>query len=135
MANWFSLALKPCARSWLANLPACSVKSWPDLCDQFVGAFQGGYERPGAVGDLHHLAQEPGETLREYIQRFSQVQRTIPGISPGAVIAAFHAGVRDPKMREKMSTRAIRSTAELFQLADKCARAEEGRQARASVVT
>ena len=129
MANWFSLALKPDARSWLVNLPACSVKSWPDLCDQFVGAFQGGYKRPGAVSDLHNLAQKPDETLRKYIQRFCQVQHTIPDVSPDAIIAAFHANVRDPKMREKMNTRAIRSTAELFQLADKCARAEEGRRA------
>ena len=129
MANWFSLALKPDARSWLVNLPASSVKSWPDLCDQFVGAFQGGYRRPGAVSDLHNLAQKPDETLRKYIQRFCQVQHTIPDVSPDAIIAAFHANVRDPKMREKMSTRAVRSTAELFQLADKCARAEEGRRA------
>ena len=129
MANWFSLALKPNARSWLVNLPANSVKSWPDLCDQFVGAFQGGFRRPGAVSDLHSLAQKPDETLRKYTQRFCQVQHTIPDISQDAIIAAFHSNVRDPKMREKMSTRAIRSTAELFQLADKCARAEEGRQA------
>ena len=129
MANWFSLALKPDARSWLINLPACSVKSWPDLCDQFVGAFQGGYKRPGAVSDLHNLAQKPDETLRKYIQRFCQVQHTIPHVSPDAIIAAFHANVRDPKMREKMNTRTIRSTAELFQLGDKCARAEEGRWA------
>ena len=65
--------------------------------------------------------------MRKYTQRFCHVLHTIPDISPAAIIAAFHANVRDPKMREKLSTRTVRSTAELFALADKCARAEEGR--------
>ena len=43
MANWFPLALQPETRSWLMNLPPNSIRSWDDLCDQFVGAFQGGY--------------------------------------------------------------------------------------------
>ena len=66
MANWFALALKPPASSWLMNLPPSSIKSWPDLCDHFVGAFQGGYKRPGAVCDLHTLVQKQDETLRKY---------------------------------------------------------------------
>jgi hypothetical protein len=37
MANWFLLALKPNARSWLMNLPEGTVKSWPDLGSQFIG--------------------------------------------------------------------------------------------------
>ena len=55
MANWFAMVLKPNALSWLMNLPPSSVKSWADLCEQFIGAFQGGYKHPGAVSDLHNL--------------------------------------------------------------------------------
>lgn len=44
MTNWFPLVLKSEARAWLTNLATGSIKSWEDLCDQFVGAFQGGFK-------------------------------------------------------------------------------------------
>lgn len=53
---------------------------------------------------------------------------SIPDISAVAVIMTFHANVWDVKMREKLSTRWVRTIAELIQLADKCAQAEEGRR-------
>lgn len=40
----------------------------------------------------------------------------------------FHANVRNPKMREKLNTHQVRTIYELFQLANKCARVEEGRR-------
>ena len=77
MANWFPLALKGDAQTWLLNLPKCSIRSWRALKEQFLGAFQGGYERPGAPSDLHDFKQLPGETLRKFIQRFTQKMNTI----------------------------------------------------------
>ena len=41
MANWFPLALKGDAQSWLLNLPKCSIRSWRALKEAFLGAFQG----------------------------------------------------------------------------------------------
>jgi hypothetical protein len=32
MANWFPMALKDAARTWLMNLPHESVTYWKDLC-------------------------------------------------------------------------------------------------------
>ena len=124
MANWFPLALQPETRSWLMNLPPNSIRSWDDLCEQFVGAFQGGYARPGVVGDLHILVQQPGETLRQYLAHFSSVQHTVKGATDAAIIAAFHTNVRDVKMHEKLSTRTLTKASELYALADKCARIE-----------
>jgi hypothetical protein len=46
MANWFPIALKNAARTWLMNLPPESVTSWRDLCRQFVANFMPTYERP-----------------------------------------------------------------------------------------
>jgi hypothetical protein len=103
------------------------VFSWEDLCHQFVANFQGTFERPGTESDLHAVVQRKGESLRQFIQRFSQVRNTIPKIPPHAVIVAFRHGVRDGKMLEKLGTRDVHSTAELFALADKCAKAAEAR--------
>ena len=71
MTIWFPLALKGDAQTWLLNLPKCSIRSWRTLKEQFLGAFQGGYKRPGAPSDLHDFKQLPGETLRKFIQRFT----------------------------------------------------------------
>jgi len=110
------------------HLPDGSISSWADLCHQFVGAFTGGHKPHGQESDLHLLAQKEGEPLRKYIQRFSQVQRNIPDVHPAAVISAFHQNVRNRRMREEMAMCKIRDVSELYALADKCARAEEGRK-------
>jgi hypothetical protein len=56
------------------------------------------------------------------------VRNKIPRASDTAVISAFSTGVTDVKMREKLAINdELDSVLELFDLADKCAKAEEGR--------
>jgi hypothetical protein len=63
MANWFPMALKYVARTWLMNLPHESITSWKDLCQQFVAKFMPTYERPALKNDLKAVCQYMGETL------------------------------------------------------------------------
>ena len=44
------------------------------------------------------------------------------------MISTFHQNVRNRRMREEMAMTKIRDVSELYALADKCARAEEGRR-------
>jgi hypothetical protein len=76
---------------------------------------------------LHAVRQEPGETLRAFISRFNKVGGTIPRISDASIITAFRQGLRDEKMLEKFATHDVETVTTLFALADKCARAAEGR--------
>jgi hypothetical protein len=73
------------------------------------------------------VRQEPGETLRKFISRFTKVRGTIPRISDASIITTFRQGVRDEKMLEKLATHDMETVPTLFALADKCARATEGR--------
>jgi hypothetical protein len=73
------------------------------------------------------MRQEPGETLRKFISRFTKVRGTIPRISDASIITAFRQGVHDEKMLEKLATHDVETVPTLFALADKCARAAEGR--------
>jgi hypothetical protein len=73
------------------------------------------------------VRQEPEETLRAFISRFTKVRGTIPRISDASIITAFRQGVRDEKMLEKLATHDVETVPTLFALADKCARATEGR--------
>ena len=96
--------------------------------DRFVANFQGTRDRPPAAGDLCCIKQQPGETLRKYIQRFNKVRLKIPKVTDEAIISAFSDGVHDVKMKEELAIHEELCTSlELFNLATKCARAEEGR--------
>jgi hypothetical protein len=76
---------------------------------------------------FHAVRREPGETLRAFISRFTKVRGTIPRISDASIITAFRQGVRDKQMLEKLATHDVETVTTLFTLADKCARAAEGR--------
>ena len=71
--------------------------------------------------DLRGVRQKPGETLRKYIQQFSQVRNKIPNATDAQVISAFQAGVTDVRMLEKLGIHDdITTVVKLFDLADKC---------------
>jgi hypothetical protein len=76
---------------------------------------------------LHAVRQEPRETLQTFISRFTKVRDTIPRISDASIITTFRQGVHDKKMLEKLVTHDVEAIPTLFALADKCARAAEGR--------
>jgi hypothetical protein len=109
------------------NLPEGTLHSWSELYRQFTANFESAYTRPGNETDLHAIQQRPGESPRSFIERFSQVRITVPHISNASVVVAFHQRVRDEKMLEKLATHDIQDVSALFSLADKCAKAVEGR--------
>src|SRR3954467_7962010 len=52
----------------------------------------------------------------------------IPDVHPAAIISAFHQNVRNRKMREELAMNKVKDAAELYVIADRCARGEEGRK-------
>jgi hypothetical protein len=127
MATYFHVALSGPARTWLMNLAPGSIYTWEELCARFVANFAITYQQHGVEAHLHAVRQEPGETLQKFISRFTKVQGTIPRIFDASIIMAFRQGVRDKQMLEKLATHDVETVPTLFALADKCARAAEGR--------
>jgi hypothetical protein len=127
MATYFHVALSGPARTWLMNLTPGSIDSWEELCARVTVNFASAYQQHGMEAHLHAVRQEPGETLRAFISRFTKVQGTIPRISDASIITAFRQGVCDEKMLEKLATHDVETVTTLFALSDKCARAAEGR--------
>jgi hypothetical protein len=109
------------------NLTPGSIYSWEELCARFTTNFASAYQQHGVEAHLHAVRQEPGETLRAFISCFTKVRDTIPRISDASIITAFRQGVRDEKMLEKLATHDVETVITLFALANKCARAAEGR--------
>jgi hypothetical protein len=126
MATYFHVALSGPARTWLMNLTPGSIYSWEELCARFAANFASAYQWHGVEAHLHAVRQEPGETLRTFISRFTRLRGTIPRISDASIITAFRQGVHDEKMLEKLATHDVETITTLFALADKCARAAEG---------
>jgi hypothetical protein len=127
MATYFHVALSRPARTWLMNLAPGSIYSWEELCAWFVANFASAYQQHGVEAHLHAVRQEPEETLRKFISCFTKLRGMIPRISDASIITAFRQGVRDKKMLEKLATHDVKTVPMLFALADKCARATEGR--------
>jgi hypothetical protein len=127
MATYFHVALSGLAQTWLMNLTPGSIYSWEELCARFIANFASAYQQHGVEAHLHAVRQEPRETLPTFISRFTKVRGTIPRISDASIITAFCQGVHDEKMLEKLATHDVETVTTLFALADKCARAVEGR--------
>jgi hypothetical protein len=127
MATYFHVALSGLARTWLMNLAPGSIYSWEELCARFTANFASAYQQHGVEAHLHAVRREPRETLRTFISRFTKVRGTIPRISDASIITTFCQGVRDEKLLEKLATHDVETVSTLFTLADKCARATEGR--------
>jgi hypothetical protein len=96
------------------NLTPGSIYSWEELCVRFVVNFASAYQRHGMEAHLHAVRQEPGETLRTFISRFTRVRGTIPRISDASIITAFHQGCvmkrcwrSWPRMTWKLSPRSL----------------------------
>jgi hypothetical protein len=87
------------------NLAPGSICSWEELCTRFVVNFASAYQQHGVEAHLHAVRQEPGETLRTFISRFTKVRGTIPRISDASIITTFRQGVRDEKMRQSRQMR------------------------------
>jgi hypothetical protein len=86
------LFLSDTARAWLEHLPPGQISNWDDLVQAFADNFQGTYVRPGNSWDLRSCRQQPGESLRDYIRRFSKQRTELTNVTDSDVIGAFLAG-------------------------------------------
>jgi hypothetical protein len=80
------------ARMWLEHLPASQIHNWDDLVCTFMGNFQGTYVRPGNSWDLRSCTSKPGESLRDFIRRFSKRCTELPSVAQSEIVHAFLEG-------------------------------------------
>jgi hypothetical protein len=86
------LHLADSARTWLEHLPASKIHNWDDLVRTFVGNFQHMYVRPENSWDLRACTQKPGESLRDFIRRFSKRCTELPSVAQSEIMHAFLEG-------------------------------------------
>jgi hypothetical protein len=81
--------------------------------------------RPRNSWDLQSCRQQPGESLREYIRRFSKQSPELPNITDSDVIGAFLAGTTCRDLVSKLGRKTPTKASELMDIATKFASGQE----------
>jgi hypothetical protein len=119
------LHLADSARTWLERLPASQIHNWDDLVRTFVGNFQGTYVRPGNSWDLRSCTQKPGESLRDFIRRFSKRCTELPSVAQSEIVHAFLEGTTCRDLVRELGRSPPVDSNELFDIATSFASGEE----------
>jgi hypothetical protein len=85
--------------------------------------------RPGNSWDLRSCRQQPGESLRDYIRRFSKQRTELPNITNSDVIGAFLAGTTCRDLVSKLGCKTPTRASELMDIATKFASSQEAVEA------
>jgi hypothetical protein len=119
------LFLSDAARAWLEHLPPTQISDWDDLVKAFAGNLQGTYVRPRNSWDLRSSRQQSGESLREYIRRFSKQRTELPNITDSDIIGAFLVGTTCRDLVTKLGCKTPTNASELMDIATKFASGQE----------
>jgi hypothetical protein len=87
------------------------------------------YVRPGNSWDLQSCRQQPRESLREYIQRFSKQRIELPNITDSDVIGAFLTDTTCRDLVSKLGRKTPTKASELMDIATKFASGQEAVEA------
>ncbi|KAF8732945.1 hypothetical protein HU200_015296 [Digitaria exilis] len=113
----------------LAICPPNRIRDWNDLVETFVGNFQGTYVRPGNTWDLRGCKQKPGESLRDFIRRFSKRCTELPNITDHQIIHFFLESTTSYNLICKLGRNPPPDANRLFEVASKYASGEEAANA------
>jgi hypothetical protein len=113
----------------IRNLPLGQISNWDNLVQAFAGNFQGTYMRPGNSWDLRSCRQQPGESLRDYIRRFSKQRTELPNVTDSDVIGAFLASTTCRDLVSKLGRKTPTRASELMNIATKFASGQEAVEA------
>jgi hypothetical protein len=91
----------------------------------FEENFKGTYMCPGNSWDLRSCKQNPGKSLRDYIQRFSRKHTELPNITDSDVIKAFLSGTTSKELVRELGRNTPITANELMDIVTNYAAGEE----------
>jgi hypothetical protein len=119
------LHLADSARTWPEHLPASLIHNWDDLVRTFMGNFQGTYVRPGNSLDLRACTQKPGESLRDFMRRFSKRCTELLSVAQSKIVHAFLEGTTCWDLVRELGRSPPVDSNELFDISTSFASGEE----------
>ncbi|XP_057418668.1 uncharacterized protein LOC130712871 [Lotus japonicus] len=110
----FPATFKGTAIAWFTTLPRGSITNFRDFSSKFHVQFSASKTKQVTIEDLYNVRQSEGETLKQYVKRFSAASVKIEESEPHACARAFKNGLQPGKLNSKLSCKPARSMAEIW---------------------
>nr|AAS01938.1 retrotransposon protein, putative, Ty3-gypsy sub-class [Oryza sativa Japonica Group]ABF96960.1 retrotransposon protein, putative, Ty3-gypsy subclass [Oryza sativa Japonica Group] len=91
------------------------------------------FNRPKTQQHLIGIRQRPGESIREYMRRFSQARCQVQDITEASVINAASAGLLEGELTRKIANKEPQTLEHLLHIIDGFARSEEDSKRRQAI--
>ncbi|XP_057426079.1 uncharacterized protein LOC130719467 [Lotus japonicus] len=109
----FPSTFKGTVMAWFTTLPRGSITNFHDFSSKFHVQFSTSKSKQVTIEDLYNVRQSDGETLKQYVKRFSAASVKIEKSEPHAYARAFKNGLQPGKLNGKLSRKSARSMAEI----------------------
>ncbi|XP_057445498.1 uncharacterized protein LOC130737687 [Lotus japonicus] len=109
----FPSTFKGTTMAWFTTLPRGSFTNFRDFSSKFLVQFSASKIKQVTIDDLYNIRQSKGETLKQYVRRFSATSVKIEESEPHAFARAFKNGLQPGKLNSKLSRKPARSMAEI----------------------
>ncbi|XP_057432236.1 uncharacterized protein LOC130724992 [Lotus japonicus] len=109
----FPSTFKGTSMAWFTTLPRGSITNFCDFSSEFLVQFSVSKIKQVTIDDLYNVRQSEGETLKQYVRRFSGTSVEIEESEPHAYAQAFKNGLQPGKLNNKLSRNPARSMAEI----------------------
>ncbi|XP_073152949.1 uncharacterized protein [Henckelia pumila] len=113
------------ALAWFNKLPAGSIASLEQLTQRFLHQFSINRKYPKTASYLFSVVQKEGESLREYVQRFTQAVHEVPHVNHDLLAGIMQQKLRHRKFKESIAGKPPSTLEELLERAEKYIRIEE----------
>ncbi|KAJ9536058.1 hypothetical protein OSB04_un000774 [Centaurea solstitialis] len=95
MCKSFGSTLTGATLQWLINLKPKSIGSFAELVNQFTRQFASSRKMEKQTSDLYYVVQKPGETIRDYFNRFNATMIEVKNCDVKTAIKAYKRGLED----------------------------------------
>ncbi|XP_057425878.1 uncharacterized protein LOC130719262 [Lotus japonicus] len=109
----FPSTFKSTTMAWFTTLPRGSITNFRDFSSKFLIQLSVSKVRQVTIDDLYNLRQFEGETLKQYMARYSPTSVNIEDSEPRACDLAFKNGLRPGSLNSKLSKKPARSMEEI----------------------
>ncbi|XP_057418598.1 uncharacterized protein LOC130712801 [Lotus japonicus] len=109
----FPATFKGTTTAWFTTLPRGSITNFRDFSSKFLVQFSASKTKQVTIEDLYNVRESKGETLKQYVKRFSAASVKIGESEPNACARAFKDGLQPGKLNSKLSRKPAQLMAEV----------------------
>ncbi|XP_012831513.1 PREDICTED: uncharacterized protein LOC105952498 [Erythranthe guttata] len=128
MCRAFATTLRDATQLWFGQLAEGSVRDFDTFSAMLLDHFASSKKQKKSALTLFGVRQEDREPLRNFIRRFTNVSREVPGLSQDVLNNALMQGLRDGELFRSLAKRAPTTYDELLKRAENYIAMEEAKK-------